>query len=787
MHAHHPYIAQQHDLALVGLATLVCCLGAGSGFALGREALRSRDRWGRLAWGLASLVAITPTIWTTHLIFGVASEPSTFLGFDGGLTVLSYLVPLTLAAVGTAVVGLATRPSERAVGGAVLGIAIAVTHLADVGAHQAGGRPRPDMRAVWPAILPTTLFAVSSILLSLSRMRRPGFCDPFLFVLAVCLAQMLCTGTAAAESGPTPARPGDGRTAILVTLLTANAVLLVAGLSLAAVWFSSRTRRQLDAEERHLRYLADVAVDGLLICQGETIVRINRSLEQTLSCENDDLIGKDIGEVLPSSSTIPVGREVDAHLNCVRVDKIPVRVIAQDLLVASKRHRVFTVRDQRERLRNEAKMMLLAHHDSLTGLANRLNFNETLAGRLLLPSSEDVFALIMLDLDRFKAVNDTLGHGMGDELLRRVAGRLRRVVRADDLVARLGGDEFAIIANIGGNQAAVRRIAADIVDLLERPFLIDGQIIDIGTSIGIALAPTDGDQPADLARNADLALYRAKQEGGSTYRFFEAEMNIRVQARRALELDLRRAAARQEFEVHYQPQADPRTGMFDGAEALVRWRHPRRGMVSPAEFIPLAEEIGLIGSIGDWVLRTACAEAARWPEHLSVAVNVSPVQFRDAGLAASVAAILAETGLPGERLELEITETALMQDDGHTLQVLHALRALGVRISMDDFGTGYSSLSYLRRFPFNKIKIDQSFIRQVPGDADSIAIVQAITTLGLKLGMTVTVEGVETLEQRAFTATEGCDQIQGYLISRPVPAEQVRELLARSVAARAAA
>jgi EAL domain-containing protein (putative c-di-GMP-specific phosphodiesterase class I) len=255
-------------------------------------------------------------------------------------------------------------------------------------------------------------------------------------------------------------------------------------------------------------------------------------------------------------------------------------------------------------------------------------------------------------------------------------------------------------------------------------------------------------------------------------------MNERAQARRSLELDLRRALARGELQVHYQPQVDTRTGASDGAEALVRWIHPQRGFVSPAEFIPLAEEIGLIGSIGDWVLRTACAEAVLWPEHLSVAVNLSPVQLRDARLASSVAAVLAETGLPGSRLELEITESALMQEDANTLGTLHALRALGVRISMDDFGTGYSSLSYLRRFPFDKIKIDQSFIRQIPDDADSVAIVQAVASPGAKLRMTVTAEGVETSEQRCFTSAEGCDQIQGYLISKPVPAPQVRAFFA---------
>jgi diguanylate cyclase (GGDEF)-like protein len=558
----------------------------------------------------------------------------------------------------------------------------------------------------------------------------------------------------------------------------------VGALALAAVLVLVKDRRRRADEARCLRDLADISADGLLICEGETVLGMNRSLERILGRTSQETAGQSICALLPGFTIdkISTTREADAHLACPKTGRIPVRVLRHQVTVGKRRHVVIAVRDQRERLRDDAKMMRLAHQDSLTRLANRLHFTETLAGRFLLPRcGEDSFALLMLDLDRFKAVNDTLGHGMGDELLRRVAVRLTRAVREDDLIARLGGDEFAVLASVGDDLAQIRAIAENILDLVSRPFVIDGHVIEVSTSIGIALAPSDGDEPAQLSRSADLALYRAKEEGGG-YRFFDPEMNLRAQARRSLELDLRRAVARGELEVYYQPQVDTRTGAYDGAEALVRWKHPQRGMVSPGDFIPLAEEIGLIGSIGDWVLRTACAEAVKWPEHLSVAVNLSPVQLRDARLVPTVAAVLAETGLPGSRLEIEVTESALLQDNGNTLSTLNALRALGIRISMDDFGTGYSSLSYLRRFPFDKIKIDQSFIRQIPADPDSVAIVQAVASLGMKLGMSVTAEGVETLEQRSFTSAEGCDQIQGYLISRPVPASQARNLFSASVA-----
>jgi predicted signal transduction protein with EAL and GGDEF domain len=315
----------------------------------------------------------------------------------------------------------------------------------------------------------------------------------------------------------------------------------------------------------------------------------------------------------------------------------------------------------------------------------------------------------------------------------------------------------------------VRSLADRIVEVVSRPFAIDGQIYEIGVSVGVALAPSDGDSAVVLVRNADLALYRAKESGGGTYRMFESGMDAQMQARRGMEIALRRAVARQEFRLFFQPQVDARTGEFTGAEALIRWIDPERGVVPPGEFIAIAEQTNLIAGIGEWVLYTACAEAATWPDPLTVAVNVSPVQFRDPRLVATVAAALEESGLPGHRLELEITESVLIDDEDTVLSLFHELRQLGVRISLDDFGTGYSSLRHLHRFPFDKIKIDRSFVSRAPDDHDSAAIVRAIVSLGESLGISTTAEGVETTEQRDFVALEGCDQIQGYLYSRPVP------------------
>jgi diguanylate cyclase (GGDEF)-like protein len=424
-----------------------------------------------------------------------------------------------------------------------------------------------------------------------------------------------------------------------------------------------------------------------------------------------------------------------------------------------------------------------AHGDPLTGLAGREELHRRICAHLEAGAAEP-FAVLCIDLDRFKLVNDTLGHPMGDALLRRVAERLVRVARRGDLVARLGGDEFAIVQLGAGQPEAAEALAARIVDMVGRTYVVDGHMLNVGASVGVALAHADGLTAEALLKNADLALYRAKADGRGVFRFFEPDMDARMQARRSLEIDLRRALAMKEFELAYQPQVRVEDGAVTGFEALIRWRHPQRGMVSPADFIPLAEEIGLIAPIGEWVVRTACLEAARWPSTVSLAVNLSPVQFRGAKLVGTITSALAHSGLEAHRLELEITEGALLEDADAALTVLNALRDLGVRISMDDFGTGYSSLSYLQKFPFTKIKIDQSFVRRIDQSADCSAIVRAVIALGRSLGMKTTAEGVETDAQFEHIRAEGCTEIQGYLTGRPMTAEDAAALLRTSTPAR---
>ncbi len=425
----------------------------------------------------------------------------------------------------------------------------------------------------------------------------------------------------------------------------------------------------------------------------------------------------------------------------------------------------------------------LARRDALTGLPNRTTLRDRLVERLgQAKRAGQAVAVLYVDLDRFKAVNDTLGHPVGDALLCKVAERFKSALREGDIVARLGGDEFAIIQSDAPQPAAAKALAERLVDLISRAYVLEGHMIHIGASVGIAISPDHGLEPDLLFKNADLALYKAKADGRGVYRLFQTTMDERIQARRLLEIDLRRALAMKQFELAYQPQIRLDTNAVAGFEALLRWRHGQKGLVSPADFIPLAEEIGVIVPIGDWVLKTACKEAAAWPTPASVAVNISPVQFRSGKVAETVLSALAHSGLEPSRLELEITESALLENSEQVSQVLERLRSIGVRIALDDFGTGYSSLSYLQKFPLDKIKIDQAFVRGIDESDGRRAIVRAITTLAASLNMTTTAEGVETPAELACIRAQGCDQVQGFLTGRPAPAATAISLLAGSIA-----
>ncbi|HUB13992.1 MAG TPA: EAL domain-containing protein [Acetobacteraceae bacterium] len=482
-------------------------------------------------------------------------------------------------------------------------------------------------------------------------------------------------------------------------------------------------------------------------------------MHEALECAND-----------PASS-LPCAPRCGEH--CVTGDRIVearcVRLPAGGV--------VATFDDITARRHAEQQVAFMARHDALTRLPNRAAFVERLEATVAQAGRGALAAVLCLDLDHFKEVNDTLGHPIGDRLLRAVADRLTACVRQVDTVARFGGDEFAVVQTDAARAEDVGLFAQRIIEVLSLPFDLSGHQVTVGASIGIALIPADGADPDRLLKSADIALYRAKADGRGVYRFFAPAMDARLQERRQLELDLQHALTHEEFELYYQPLIDLESNNVCAFEALLRWHHPQRGLLEPGAFVPLTEEMGLIVPLGGWALRQACREATTWPDNVAVAVNLSPVQFRHRELVPMVAAALEASKLEPSRLELEITEAVLLQSNEEVMETLHGLRDLGVRIAMDDFGTGYSSLGYLRCFPFDKIKIDQSFVRDLPEGADAAAIVRAVTRMGNSLGMVTTAEGVETGEQLAHLRAEGCVEVQGYLFSRPRPARELPQLL----------
>ena len=584
------------------------------------------------------------------------------------------------------------------------------------------------------------------------------------------------------------------QTRFLVGVAILSAVV-VAGLIFLIVQQLSRqhkkSKRRLALEKQRLNTAVDNMTQGLLLfdASARLIVHNQRYVEMYglraerlhPGCSLHELVSyrKETGSFVGDVDAYCDGVLRDAQLSKTTVietaDGRSIQVMHRPVADGGW---VTTHEDISERCRSEERIAHLAHYDALTDLPNRVLFSERLELHLNRLSRGEQFSVLYIDIDEFKTVNDSLGHTVGDELLKVVADRLLSCVRETDFVARLGGNEFAIIQSAIDHPTDVTELVTRIYDAIRQPCECLGHHIAIDASIGIALAPEDGDDIDQLLKNADLAMYGAKADGRRTYRFFERDMDERVKARRALEIDLRNAIANGGLELHYQPLVNLKDNTIAGCEALLRWRHPERGMISPAEFVAIAEETGLITQLGEWVIETACAEAATWPENLKIAVNVSPVQFRSPTLGLKVATALSSSGLAANRLEIEITEAVLIQDDDVALAALHEIKALGVRIALDDFGTGYSSLSYLQRFPFDKIKIDRCFVTDMTAKNGSSTIIQAVVNIAAARNMTTTAEGVETEQQRKLLKDLGCTEMQGYLFSPAKPAADVKKLFA---------
>ena len=767
-------IATAHDLWLVGLAAVICALASFSAINLLRHA-RSASGQMRHVWLAVSAISTGFGIWATHFIAMLAFTPGIPSAYNIALTALSLAAAILLTAAGLALSMTRWRAGPW-IGGAIVGGGIAAMHYLGMAAFEIAGTILWDSTLVAASILLGMAIGAAALPAGLhGTSERWKITGALLLTLAICSHHFTAMGAVSIIPDSTRIVSESAVPAEWLAVAVAVASFTIILLALAAIALDIRDQRRSVLEADRMRGLADAAVEGLLVCDGDVAVTANTSFAKLVGSTSEKLIGAKLDIYIPDANVraqllATPNQLVEAELRHVDGSMIPVELILRPIDFAGQAHHVIAIRNLQARKKAEQHIRYLAHHDALTSLPNRGTFHARLDQEIAASiKSGKKCAVLCFDLDRFKEVNDLFGHAAGDKVLQTVASRITAILDKDCMVARLGGDEFAVLIPDLASPAAAERLADEILNAL-RP---DGDKSDndnvTSCSIGIAICPDDADNREALLTHADTALYRAKMEGRATCRFFEAKMGAEVHDRRVLEHDLRQAVGRGEFHLVYQPQEDIGTKRVVGFEALLRWNHKTRGSISPAVFIPIAEETGAILGIGEWVLREACKQAASWPQALTIAVNVSAVQIYSETFVQLVHEVLLETGLPADRLELEITETALVRDLNRALNTLRRIKALGVHIAMDDFGTGYSSLSNLRAFPFDKIKIDGSFIKSVNTNEQAATIVRAVLGLGRGLGLPVLAEGVETPAELAFLQAEFCNEVQGYLVGRPAP------------------
>ena len=797
-------LTTQHDWRLVLLAAAVCFLTSFAAINLLHRALATAGRE-RLMWLITTAAATGYGIWATHFIAMLAFTPGLPTGYDLLLTILSLIAATVVTGAGFALAAVNPVSWAIAAGGAIIGLGVAAMHYMGMWALDVPGHIAWSPGLVVASIAFGVLFGAGALRVAVrSGGIRPTLQATLLLTLAIVAHHFTAMGAAEIVPDPMVVVTASSLSPTALSIAIASAAVAVLGISLVSAAAGSSRQQLVESSQAELARQAERLQAALTnMSQGlcmfdrdqRVVVTNERYLEMYGLSSEQAKPGTSFQDLLKhrveqgSHAAGPTPNEYIAEaLASLREDKTWSKVTELPdgrVIAVSNRAMpgdtgwVATHEDITERRKAEATIAHLAHHDVLTDLPNRALLRERLEQAVVaMRQGGRRLAVLMLDLDRFKDVNDSLGHPIGDALLKIVTQRLRACVRETDTIARLGGDEFAIVQRTSDPAIDSVALARRIQEVVEASFDIDGHHLLIGTSIGIAVAPADGENPDQLLKNADLALYRAKSEGRGTYRFFEPEMDQRMQARRSLEKDLRGALANSEFTLHYQPLVNLQRDEICGFEALLRWHHPERGNVPPGDFIGLAEDTGLIVPLGEWVLREACTEAANWPNHLKIAVNVSPAQFKARNLADVVVRTLAATGLAAQRLELEITESVMLEDEGAAFNTLTRLHDLGVRIALDDFGTGYSSLSNLRKFPFDKIKIDRSFVSDLSGaNVDALAVVRSVAQLGVSLGMATTAEGVETKEQLDHVRAEGCTEIQGYYICPPSPAKEIERLI----------
>lgn len=761
----------EHDLLLVALAALVCVLASFAATTLLVHARKANGRLRRI-WLSVAAVAIGSGIWSTHFIAMLAFDAGMPTGYDIGLTVASLLVACAFSGAGLFMASAGERPTDAALGGAIAGMGISAMHYMGMASVIVGGQISWDPALVASSILVGIFFGALAFHICIhGKMGASKIVAALVFTLAICSMHFTAMGAAGFENCYPIISDNDSVAGVLMPIAVASASLMILMSALGGVHLEMRDQRLAMRETDRMRELANAAVEGLVVCDGDIITTVNESFSKIAGIENAP-VGRPVTDFIEpgtfASLTDAPNTVLEAELKSANGGNVPVELILRPVDFGGTAQVAIAIRDLSSRKEAEQYIRYLAHHDPLTGLPNRASFADHLEREVNSARRHGSrLAVLCIDLDRFKQVNDLFGHAVGDALLKRVGVHLSEQFHEGQFAARLSGDEFAIVLPEIGATADAGRVASQVLEAFDKDNQRDDSNKRLAASIGIAVFPENGDDPTQLMSNADTALYRAKQEGRGTYYYFEEEMGAEVRDKRLLEHDLRNAIVNGELRLVYQPQASVKTGEITGFEALLRWKHPERGEISPGVFIPLAEESGLILQLGEWVIETACREAANWKNPIPVAVNVSTVQLHTEQFPERLHAILAETGLSPSRLEIEITETALVKDMARAISSLAQIKALGVRIAMDDFGTGYSSLSNLRAFSFDKIKIDQSFIRSVDQSEQSATIVKAVLGLGNGLNLPVLAEGVERMEELSFLRDEICTEAQGYLLGHP--------------------